>query len=192
MRVYAILTVLVVTVITSVAHAQTFFFVEHFTTAERTDSCTETVPTLDAWFQQGISGKIGMFAWAQTTPDWRQAYIGPSYQITSWLQVGIGGGIEKADSKKRLGSFLYAAKGKDSLFGVYENGGGGRWHIAVYNHQVGKSRFGIGVHTQAFVGTGPRAEMNFGPIKLWSSLLFEGDGHNAVFGVRYVYFRDKK
>ena len=106
------------------------------------------------------------------------------------MQAGVGGGIEQADSMARLGSFLYAAKGRNSLFAIYENGGSGRWHQAVFNHQIGKSRYGLGVHNQAFVGTGPRAEVNLGPVKFWVAALWEKGGRNFMYGVRYVYAKD--
>lgn len=180
----------IVAVTASLSSAQTFLFVEHYDTAERSDE-RRVVATTDVWFQQNLKGKVGMFAWAQASNVYRQTYAGGSYQFTPWLQAGVGGGVEQADSMKRLGLFVYAAKGNESFFGIYENGGSGRWHLAQYNHKIGKSRYGLGFHNQAFVGSGPRAEVNFGPVKVWSSALWERHGRNLMIGVRYTYHREK-
>lgn len=176
-------------ILLSSCFGQTFLLLEQYATTEKSDN-NRTLPTSDIWFQQGLRGKVGMFMWAQVSPTYRQTYSGLSYQFTNWLQAGVGGGVEEADSLARLGSFLYLSKGSDSLFGIYENGGSGRWHLAVYNHKVGKSRFGVGFHNQAFVGSGPRAEVNFGPVKFWVATLLEKSGHNFIYGVRYVYFKE--
>lgn len=170
---------------------QTLVVVEQYATTEKSDN-HKTTPTSDVWFQQNIAGKVGMFVWGQIGPTYRQAYAGGSYQFTSWLQAGVGGGAEQAESIARLGSFVYASKNNESFFGIYENGGSGRWHLAQYNHAIGKSRYGLGVHNQAFVGTGPRAEANFGPVEVWVSALWEKGGHNLMYGVKYTYFKGKE
>lgn len=170
---------------------QTLVMVEQYATIERSGK-HKTTPMSDVWFQQNLFGKVGMFTWGQISPTYRQTYTGASYQFTSWLQAGVGGGIERADSIARLGSFLYVAKRKDSLFAIYENGGSGRWHLVVTNHQIGKSQFGIGLHNQEFVGTGPRAEVNFGPLKFWAAPLWEKGGRNLMYGVKYTYFGEAK
>lgn len=183
--------VLVSMIFLSGCFGQTLVTVEQFFTTERSDNRT-TTPTSDIWIQQGITGKFGMFVWGQITPSYRQTYAGASYQFTNWLQAGVGGGIEQADSMARLGSFLYMSKKSNSFFGIYENGGSGRWHVAVFNHKIGKSRFGIGIHNQAFVGTGPRLESNFGPVNVWVATLREGTGNNILYGVKYTYFKGKE
>jgi hypothetical protein len=164
--------------------SQTYLFVEQYATTEKTDN-RRTLPTTDMWFQRGLVGKVGVFSWAQTGPIYRQVYVGGSYQFTTWLQAGVGGGVEEANSKARLGSFAYLSKGKNSVFAIYENGGSGPWYFTLYNRKVG--RYGLGVHTQSYVGTGPRAEVNFGRIKFWTSALWEKGGHNFMYGLRYTY-----
>lgn len=170
---------------------QTLLRVDQYATTERSDK-RRTTPTSDVSFQRNLFGKVGMFAWGQVSPVYRQTYAGASYQFTSWLQAGVGGGIEQADSMARLGSFLYMSKGNNSLSCLYENGGSGQWHLAVYNHRIGKGRFGVGIFNQTRVGTGPRAEVNFGRIKVWTAPLWEKDGHNVRYGVRYTYFKSGK
>jgi hypothetical protein len=167
---------------------QTLLRVDQYVTTERSDK-RRTTPTSDVSFQQNLFGKVGMFAWGQASPTYRQTYAGASYQFTSWLQAGVGGGIEQADSMARLGSFLYMSKGTNSFSCLYENGGSGPWHSAVYNHRIAKGRFGVGIFNQTRMGTGPRAEVNFGPIKVWTAPLWENGGHNVRYGVRYTYLK---
>ena len=174
----------------SASSAQTFFFIENYNTVEKSDE-RRVVSTTDVWIQQNLKGKVGMFVWAQANPIYRQIYAGGSYQFTPWLQAGMGGGVEQADSVKRLGSFVYAAKKNESFFGIYENGGPGRWHLARYTHRFGKSRYDLGFHNQAFIGSGPRAEINLGPVKVWSSALWERHGRNIMVGVRFTHFKEK-
>jgi hypothetical protein len=129
------------------------------------------------------------FAWAQYTPTWSQAYAGPSFKIAKWLEVGIGGGVEQTTGHGRLGSFVSANAGKESFFAVYENGASGRWFVATGAHKLSK-HVSVGFHAQDLLGIGPRTDVTFGQMTVWTALPIEKEcgkiGKNFVFGVKFV------
>lgn len=188
MRLFAILFVFAA----MLASAQTFLVVEQYETFERSTETRGNTATTDLWLQQSIKGRLGAFVWAQAGRGYQQTYAGPSLKITDWLEAGIGGGVEHGDfeGRKRLGSFVYAAKGSDSLFGVYENGASGRWFIAVYGHRFNKW-LSLGMHAQDYEGIGPRLEITKGGITVWTSCLVEKEagrrGTNFFAGAKYSF-----
>jgi len=185
------------------AYPQTYFFAENYNAVERSEEGGTTVtPVLDLWSQWQFKGeedessRLGTFLWMQFIPQndgYRQFYVGPSYHVTSWLQVGVGGGVERTDGNMgRFGSFAYLSKDRHSVFSIYENGGSGPWWLVLHSTRFGpKSRYELGVVNQAYIGTGPRFAVNLGQKqrwKLWSSAHFEQWGvPNFQFGIRWVY-----
>lgn len=176
---------------------QTYFFTETYATATG-DAAGKVAlqPTMDAWWQENLSGRVGTFMWAQIVPQegkYRQIYGGPSYQVADWLQVGVGGGVERAENKGRLGSFAYLTPIKNnSVFMIYEDGGSGPWWLLLHTYRFGLfKQYGIGVMSQAYLGTGPRVEYNWGKLgrwKAWSSLHFQRNARPGFqIGIRWVY-----
>lgn len=175
-----------------VCEAQTLLVLEQYETIERSTESRANTPTTDMWLQHNLKGRIGMFMWAQAAPGYQQTYAGPSLRITDWLEAGVGGGVERGgfNGHARLGAFVFAAKGNDSLFGVYENGASGRWFLAVYGHKVNKW-LSVGAHLQDYEGAGPRVEVSKGQFTVWGACLLEKEvgkrGTNFLAGAKYSF-----
>lgn len=120
-------------------------------------------------FRPDSSSVWGWYAWALVNRDYSLAYIGPTYQATPWLQVGIAVGAESGYKDPLLGSFALVTGDRWSVLGVYEYVEGFHWWQAVGNHNVG-SCFGVGFHGEKDYGIGPRIQARFGPEALSSTL----------------------
>lgn len=185
----------------SSAYAQeTFVFSESYRTVKNSGSRDEQTNVV--WAQrdfgkESLSKRFGAFGWAQYSRSYRQTYGGLYAKPLPWLSVGIGGGVEQAKSKARLGSFAYAARGGYSAFAIYENGGSDYWYLLLTDKAVGK-RFALGTHHQAYVGHGPRFELKLGqianmavsirPAVLWKDTR-GWSPDNAIIGLRFTYFK---
>lgn len=173
-------------------NAETFIFSESYRTfkSASTDSQANTV-----WAQQSLSKHTGLFGWGQVGMNYRQTYVGGYVKPTNWLQVGVGGGVEQTTSKARIGSFLYANKGRCYVFAIYEDKGAtGYWYLTLTDVKISK-RWSVGTHSQAFLGHGVRTEYRLNPIGRWTpsirpTITWDEKGHtNAMLGLRFTYFK---
>ncbi len=187
---------------------QDYAFIEEFNTIERSEDSSSWTPIVDGWFQDsfktedGGKSRFGTFAWGQKMiqeDGYWQAYAGPSVQLTKWLQIGAGGGIERGNEggvSPRFGSFAFLNRGRHAAFLIYEDSprrevGSGHWYLVQHWTTFHSGRFECGVMAQAYIGTGPRCAVNFGQNKqwkFWSSAHFEkSGGPNFQFGIRWVH-----
>ena len=56
------------------------------------------------------SEKVGYFAWAFANEVWAEGYGGLTYMPTSYFQLGLGFGAEKANDPFRIGSIVWVGK----------------------------------------------------------------------------------
>lgn len=135
------------------------------------------------WWIQGNFGKssFGYFGWALVSKGWSEIYPGLSWQPASWIQMGVGAGIEQTQSKVRFGEFLWVGKGKLYFLGFTEHGGSGFWYRAMTMYKWTKD-FQVGLMSQHGLGIGPKMEFEFlKPFSLWVATLF-WERSTTVFG----------
>lgn len=118
--------------------------------------------------------ELGTFLFLLVSKKWAQAYIGPTYSPSSWLQVGAGLGLEQADNPTRFGGFVYMSRGCYSLLAIYEDGGGGHWYKSELNIKA-TGWLGAGAIVQHMLGVGPRIELSIPrtPVMIWAAPLYD-------------------
>jgi len=140
-------------------------------------------PGIQFWIQGQFSKQFGWFGWALTNNDWSEIYPGLSWQPVSWLQVGVGAGIEHNQSKARVGEFIWIGKGKFYFLGFTEHSGSGFWYRAMAMYKAGE-RLQVGLMSQYKLGIGPKAEVVIvKPFSLWVAFLYFGqEPKTTAFG----------
>ncbi|MBI2064184.1 MAG: hypothetical protein HYT66_00515 [Candidatus Yanofskybacteria bacterium] len=180
-----LLTVVVLVLLASPAFAQssTSLWVE----GQIISSDGEISPWTNSLVSRKFDEKLGMFVLSQNGERWAQAYVGPTYSPSSWLQVGAGLGIEQADNPVRLGSFVWMGRGRYSLLSIYEDGGSGHWYKSELNIKAA-GWLGAGAIVQHMLGVGPRVELNIPrtPVMVWGAPLYDWsmDRFNGMLAVR--------
>lgn len=133
------------------------------------------------WIQGQFNKQFGYFGWALVSKNWAEIYPGVSWQPFSWLQMGVGVGIESDQSKARFGEFLWIGKGKFYFLGFTEHEGSGFWYRAMAMYRMNKS-LQVGLMSQHKLGIGPKVEVAiFKPFALWAATLF-WQGKTTIFG----------
>lgn len=153
---------------------------------QRTDVTADTTtPRLDGWISGKVTGSVGTFAWFQIDQNYGQGYAGLSLTPKSWLQFGVGAGVEQTTRPLRFGSFVWAGNQHVSLLFIGEGLGSGWWYKSEFNWTATKD-LGIGLMTERFKGTGPRVQYAVPgtPLTIWSAYLFNEGGNRALMGIR--------
>lgn len=145
----------------------------------------QATPRLDGSFSRSFNKKFGALAWFQVQNGYSEAYVGPTVSPASWLQLGVGAGLEQAQHPGRIGGFIWAGKGELSAILIAEDGGSGKWYKAEANYAVNKI-VGVGLITERFKGSGPRVEFVLPRtgFKLWFAPLLEKGSVNGLVGIR--------
>lgn len=132
-------------------------------------------PLLD---KEGLGvGKWGWSAWALVNRDYSLAYVGPTYDATSWLQLRISGGVQSGKRGLLVGSsaIFHGALGDWpneqpwAIVLVYERVAQDFWWQAVGDIGL-TEHLGVGVHSEKSLGVGPLLEWHYGPWNLKSTL----------------------
>lgn len=149
---------------------------------------------MSALMNTGTDKKLGGFAWLQTEKtllgkkkkDYGQGYAGVTYYFWPWLQVAGGVGLEDAENPARAGGFVWVGNKKHSVLFIPEYGGSGFWWKMEANRKLNK-RFGIGILTERFKGTGTSLQVKIPktPFVLWVVPMFEKRRVNGLFSVRW-------
>lgn len=131
-------------------------------------------PAFQFWIQGNFNKRFGWFGWALVNKNWSEIYPGLSWQPISWLQVGIGAGIEQNQSKARIGEFIWIGKGKFYFLGFTEHQGSGFWYRAMAMYNPGKG-LQVGLMSQYKLGIGPKVEVVIHkPFSFWVAVLAFG------------------
>ena len=148
----------------SLALSQTF--VEAMSRFDKSGNAT---PTFDGQFAKAVDDSQGIFVWGLTTEGWREIYASYYRNLTPWLQVSGGMGVEKADKPIRFGASVWMGKGKISSFLALEDGGSGFWYTYTGTYAL-SNRVQAGVFSRRFVGTGPYLEVKLvGKTSVWTT-----------------------
>lgn len=122
------------------------------------------------WIEHELSSSIGVYAAGTRDSDgYAAAYGGPTWKPFEWLELGIGIGRENRPYAVRRNAFVSIEKDSISGFVSLESGSSGRWYKAHATHII--QSVGVGIHSEAGFGTGPRIE--YTPVKnmqIWGAL----------------------
>ena len=111
---------------------------------------------IDAGLSGSITESIGYYAFGNVLSNgYRQIYGGPNWKPFSFLEVGVGVGLESIQPAFRRNAYFQITGEKASLFGTFEQGGSGPYHKIVLNYQA-TEQLGVGLEEEAFFGRGPR------------------------------------
>ncbi len=144
---------------------------------------------LNAYVHGAGSGKLGWSGFSSTSGTYALAYAGPTYAPAKWCELSLSLGVETDPNPLRGAVGLYLGKGSDRLLYTYENGGTGPWEKLIAVHGV-SDRFGFGIFSQSFRGTGPYAEVKLGKEKkilLYGAYLMRGEGDQVLGAVRMKF-----
>lgn len=128
---------------------------------------------------------FGTFTFFWVEQYWAQAYGGLTYAPVSWLQVGLGAGLEQADNPWRIASSIWLGNDRLSALTVLETGGSGFFYRSQFNVMV-TSWLGLGGLAERYTGFGPRAEIGPKqlPLQLWLTIL-SGSDNKTILGLVY-------
>ncbi len=139
-----------------------------------------------AWIDGKISGPFGYFVLAEAVSDgYRQIYGGPSFKLTSWLEIGVGLGEENVGNRNRRVAYFSAAGEQVSLSGYFESGASGPFHKVFLNYKATDS-IRLGLMDQSSAGFGPRVASNITKnSEVWGAVLRDHTTRatNLIFAV---------
>lgn len=148
--------------------------------------------------------RAGGWGFAYREAGYLSATVGPFYDITDWIEIGIGFGAEALKEEggssalfARIASILWVGNDKASVTLYYENGTSKQgwyqldasWHPAEW--------WAIGVLSQSNAGTGPRISVRIPglPVDVWATpALYDLSRHrvNSMVGAQFVYSWKRK
>jgi len=146
---------------------------------------------IDAGLSGSITETIGYYAFGKVLSNgYRQIYGGPNWKPFSFLEVGVGVGLESVKPVLRRNAYFLATGEKVSLFGTFENSGSGPFHKIVLNYQA-TGQLGVGLEEETFFGRGPRFTYAINK----KATLFvtrcqwecEGDTKSVKFGISFNF-----
>lgn len=137
------------------------------------------------------NGKVGAYAFLQTSAGYSQAYVGATYSPNKHMQVGIAIGAEKFgdDVSPRVGAFVYAGKGRIANLTLLEGvGASGFWYRNQTSVSLPKG-FTASVVNQRFAGTGPEIEYRIhkSRFSVRANVLTQSSGATFEAGLRFNF-----
>jgi len=99
----------------------------------------------------------GYFVSALGSKNWAKAIMGATYSPTPWVDLGLGIGLEQADSPIRISGWARLNQGDVSFCHLFEDGGSGPWHKTTLTMKVDEY-LSIGAIDRSFMGRGAFAE----------------------------------
>ena len=149
---------------------------------------SQHVPAFDVLTMRTFeSKKLGYYAWVFANEVWAEGYGGLTYMPTSYFQVGLGLGVEKANNPLRIGSMVWVGKDNWYVLTLLESGGSGYWHQINAIYRLNRN-IGFGFMKEEFTGFGPRLEFSLSnlPIQLWVSLLQLDGNLNKYLTIKFL------
>ncbi len=162
----------------------------HFSVESQNLIVSESVtPIITTFMTHGfVNSRLGIFVWSFTNKYWAEAYAGPTYSPTSFIQAGIGSGLEQADGLWRVGGFIWIGNKKFQALTLLEKGTSGRWHRIIANYNLSKW-LGIGGITERFLGTGPRIQFAVPhlPVQIWTAKLYLNNRWSNYLSMKFSF-----
>ena len=122
------------------------------------------------------------------SPDWSEAYVGPTWNPIKGFSLGVAGGIESADAPWRAMTYSSISHGNLSLLGIVEYGGSGYWYKASATYGLGS--ISIGALAQRFDGVGPRIAYahSRSNLQIWAAPLYDPEekAPKALLGLSWT------
>jgi hypothetical protein len=143
--------------------------------------------------------KVGGWGFAYREPWYGAASIGPFWDVTDWLEVGVAFGVESLANDLgvysefgRVASMMWLGNEKVSLNLYYEGGASRRDWYQVDAEWRPATWLGLGILSQTRSGTGPRVTVRIPhtPIEAWvAPALFDASAHGAstAIGVQLIH-----
>lgn len=191
MRLRLIAFVLATLGVATTAQAQTYFWVEPQVALEQGEANVETGESFaNLSFGHQWSPKWGI--WLQTAHGnlWGETAVGPSFQLSDQLNVGVGIGIEHFEPKSlrlRLNAYYDAPSGS-LLYIQYDRGKDSSWVWA--DATLLRRWLGLGVILQMpDAGVGPKVEFRMGKhLGIWVAPVYdwESDVIRTLVGGRIM------
>lgn len=119
----------------------------------------EDKTNLDIYASTKLNKKLGVSGYYFLNKNYAEGYIGPTYNPTSWSEIGISLGIETNDKPIRSAASVWVGKGRHSLSGAVETGGTGKWYSINYEAVIAKG-LKAGLIFKRFLGIGPQISVN--------------------------------
>lgn len=139
------------------------------------------------WLQGQFNKQFSWFGWALGSKDWSEIYPGFSWMPASWIQLGIGAGIEQGRSDVRIGEFLWMGKGQFYFLGFTEHEGSGFWYRAMAMYKINET-LEFGLMSQHKLGIGPKVEkVIHKPFSLWVATLFWKNSTTIFGGLKLCF-----
>jgi hypothetical protein len=115
-----------------------------------------------------LASKFKFTAFALVEQGWAEAFAGVAYAPASWVEVGLGFGLEQNPALYRFCGSVWMGKGDFSFFTVVEKGDGtdNWWYKTNLKYSVKK--FAFGLQSWRYQVSGPLVE--YSPVKaitLW-------------------------
>lgn len=119
-------------------------------------------------------------------PGWAEVYGGLAYSPFSWAEVSASVGVETVqDAPWRVAGSLYMNPGRFTVLGIGEYGGSGLWYkgVLTYSLPLADDQIAVGAMSQAFLGHGPRVELNLKWASFYGAPLWTADTMTIHTGI---------
>ena len=145
------------------------------------------------------SERAGGWGFAFREPWYTSATVGPFYDVTEWLEVGVALGAESLANDAgvystfgRIAGMVSLGNDKLSMNLYYENGASNRDWYQIDADWRPSDWLALGVLSQTHAGTGPRVTLSIPgtPIQAWvAPALFDRATHGSrvMIGVQLVH-----
>jgi len=134
-------------------------------------------PNLELSLGQPVDGNVGVFAYANVSENWQEAYVGPKVYLPGYnVEVGVGAGVESNQQNVRFGGYLWAGKDALSILILAEDGGSGLWYKGELKYAI-DPKTSVSILRDINNGTGGQVERKLdGTTTLRARLYGEGKG----------------
>jgi hypothetical protein len=132
-----------------------------------------TAITMDGGVTTSLTEEWGLGVFFLVTRAWAEAYVGPSFSPTTWIQLCLQAGIQQAGDgvEPRFALSAWVGGGAFSMFSIVEfdlNGSDGLWYDMTPRWNA-TDWLDIGIKARRFVGIGPMVDVAIPttPARVW-------------------------
>lgn len=132
------------------------------------------------------SGKFRMIYFALFEQNWAEGIVGVNYSPRSWVEFGLGIGMEQNPALYRLTANIWLGKDMFSFFTWVEKGDGkdNYWYKSVLGYAI-TPKFTAELIAWRFNGVGLSPKLKLNNFSIWAfpAYDFESKNKNMTFGV---------